>query len=176
MKCIAVLLVTALAASSAGATGELDPAAEAAAAQTPGGAAAEAPEASEVPEEAAAESSAGSVARAAFTTSVVDREPVDAVEQLTSDRGRVTFFSELIGLQDQTVSHRWEYGGEVRAEVPFEVGGPRWRVHSSKRLLPDWLGTWTVTVVDGAGRELARHQLEVLPAAPAAPAPGETVP
>ncbi len=41
------------------------------------------------------------------------------------------------------------------AEIPFAVGAPRWRVHSSKNLLPEWVGEWTVSVVDSGGQVLA---------------------
>jgi hypothetical protein len=37
------------------------------------------------------------------------------------------------------------------AEVPFNVGGPRWRVYSSKKLIAAWTGTWKVEVVDADG-------------------------
>jgi len=33
------------------------------------------------------------------------------------------------------------------ADIPFDIGGDRWRVWSSKRLLPGFEGTWTVQVV-----------------------------
>ena len=76
------------------------------------------------------------------------------VTSLTEDVGEILFFSELVDLEGQTVVHRWEYEGQVMAEVPIAVGGPRWRVHSSKRLLPGWTGEWTVTVLDESGTAL----------------------
>lgn len=93
----------------------------------------------------------GIVARSSFTTSVADREPQDEVAELANDHGRVLFFTELRGLQDQTVIHRWTWKGQVMAEIPFQIGGPRWRVYSVKSLDPAWLGQWTVDVVDGSG-------------------------
>ncbi len=114
----------------------------------------------------------GQVARAQFTTAMVEREPVDAIDRMQADRSRVFFFTELIGFEGHTVTHTWQYAGETFAEVPFQVGGPRWRVYSSKQLLPGWIGTWTVIVSDASGRELGRHQLDYLPpetAPPAAP-------
>ena len=117
------------------------------------------------------------VARAQFTSEVVSREPTDSLDQLSTEHDRVFFFTEFVGLQGHSLVHRWEYGGEVMANVPFEVGGPRWRVYSSKTLAPEWIGEWTVTVLDEAGRVLARHTLEYMqpvPAPPASPAPGES--
>jgi len=94
---------------------------------------------------------AGDVARAQFTSAIEAREPVDKVTILSNDLNKVYFFSELRNLQDQTVTHRWMFTGKVMAEVSFNVGGPRWRVNSSKTLQADWVGDWTVAVVDGAG-------------------------
>lgn len=93
----------------------------------------------------------GEVARAQFTREVVDREPVDTLVELPNDENRVLFFSEVRDMQGQTVTHRWEYQGRVMAEVSFRVDGPRWRVYSEKRLLPEQTGMWTVMVVNQQG-------------------------
>lgn len=93
----------------------------------------------------------GGVARAQFTTAIEGREPADRVDRLGTRHDRVVFFTELRGLEGNSVRHRWVYDGEVRATVDFDVGGPRWRVWSSKELAPAWTGTWTVEVFDSAG-------------------------
>jgi hypothetical protein len=136
------------------------------------------------PEAQGAPPAQGKVARATFTHAVVDREPTDSIDSLANDQTQISFFSEVLGLEGQVVSHRWEYGGEWAAEVLFEVGGPRWRVHSTKRLDPIETGTWTVSVVDASGRVLEKASFtyrqagspgaaevapEPTPAAPAAP-------
>ncbi|MFA7620175.1 MAG: DUF2914 domain-containing protein, partial [Thiohalomonadaceae bacterium] len=77
--------------------------------------------------------------------------------------GRIYFFTELRDMEGQTVSHRWEQDGEVMAEVPFNVGGPRWRVWSSKNIDSGATGEWSVAVVDGAGNELARKGIATAP-------------
>lgn len=92
---------------------------------------------------------------AQFTTEVVNREPTDQVTFVSNDIRKIFFFSDLRGLTGQTVTHRWIYRGEVTAEVAFEVGGPRWRVWSSKDLIEDWVGDWTVEIVRGDGEVLA---------------------
>lgn len=109
------------------------------------------------------EKPAGWVERALFTSAVVDREPVDAVVVVDGGQGEVTFFTELRQLSGRTITHRWEYAGEVVAEVPFEVGGPRWRVHSRKVLLPDQTGRWSVVVVDESGWVLHAEMFEYRP-------------
>ena len=94
----------------------------------------------------------GRVARAIFTSAIVDREPVDNLTEVSGDAQRVFFFTDLRELAGQIVTHRWEYNGKVMAEVTFKVGdGARWRVYSSKNLLPEWSGQWTVVVSNESG-------------------------
>ncbi|MGE0080112.1 MAG: DUF2914 domain-containing protein [Thiohalomonadaceae bacterium] len=118
------------------------------------------------PAQAPAQSQAevrGEVARAQFTSNVSEREPVDNLTALPADASRIYFFTELRDMEGQTVTHRWERDGQVMAEVPFNVGGARWRVWSSKNLDSGATGEWTVTVVDGAGNERARQSIAPAP-------------
>jgi hypothetical protein len=151
MLAMLVALVAAPALSEVGA----DPADEAAGAP----AAAEEPVApAEEPQAPAEEPQAapvGRLERGGFTTAVVDREPQDSLDTLSNRSREVFYFSEIREAPGETITHRWEWGGKLMAEVSFDVGGPRWRVHSSKRLDPNWLGEWTVTVLDSAGRVLS---------------------
>ena len=112
-----------------------------------------------------ASASMGNIARAVFTTQIADREPVDTVTELANDKDRVYFFTDLRGMTGQIITHQWEFAGNVMAEVKFKVGsGPRWRVYSSKNLLPDWVGEWTVKVMDESGSTLNVSQFRYLPA------------
>ncbi len=96
----------------------------------------------------------GRIARATFTSAVVNREPVDSIDRLPNDSSRMFFFTEFHFMEGQTLTHRWEYDGQVQSEVVFEVGGPRWRVYSFKDLRPAWLGEWAVSVVIPGGQVL----------------------
>ncbi len=93
----------------------------------------------------------GTVARAVFSSDVIDREPIDDLGKVVyvkyGDIQRVYFFTDLRDMSGSQVSHRWKLDGDVMAEVSFEVGGDRWRVWSSKRLMPGFDGTWTAEVV-----------------------------
>jgi hypothetical protein len=91
------------------------------------------------------------VARAIFTTAIVDREPVDQVVSVGPDLDRIYFFTDLRNLQGRTVKHRWEFNGQFMGEIEFKVGGPRWRVYSKKSLYPNESGKWTVLVLDESG-------------------------
>ncbi|HED40544.1 MAG TPA: DUF2914 domain-containing protein [Chromatiales bacterium] len=107
---------------------------------------------------------AGEVARAQFTSAIEAREPVDEITVLSNNVNKVYFFSELRNLQGETVTHRWIYAGKLMAEVSFNVGGPRWRVNSSKTLLPSWTGKWSVAVVDGTGAILSEDSFQYIEA------------
>lgn len=103
--------------------------------------------------------SRGSVVRSAFTTEIAEREPTQNLQKLTNDNGQVMFFTELRDMSGQTALHRWEYDGKVVAEIEFNVKGPRWRVWSSKSLVPEWTGDWKVSVVNGAGDVISEKNL-----------------
>lgn len=105
----------------------------------------------------------GWVERALFTSGVADREPVDAIALVEGASREVYFFTELKQLSGRTVTHRWEYAGEVVSEMPFEVGGPRWRVFSKKALAPEQAGKWSVLVVDESGWVLHAEMFEYRP-------------
>lgn len=100
----------------------------------------------------------GSVARASFTSGIDNREPVDQLQSLTNESGKVYFFTHLKDLQDQKITHRWEWNGQTMAEVDFNVGGSNWRVWSSKNLQKEWLGTWKVSVINGAGDVISTQE------------------
>ncbi|EAR09427.1 DUF2914 domain-containing protein [Reinekea blandensis] len=101
------------------------------------------------------------VARHQFTTAVEDREPVDALTD-AMNINPMYYFTELKGFEGTVVTHRWMYNGEQMANVTFNVGGPRWRVYSSKQLLPEWDGDWTVEVVDEQGQVVASDTVSIM--------------
>ena len=100
----------------------------------------------------------GYVKRAIFTTKIKKFEPANNIKALPNNKQQIYFFTDLRGMQGQTVKHRWIYKGKVRAEVKFKVKGQRWRVYSKKKLKRDWLGDWTVLTVDRRGRTLSKNK------------------
>ena len=101
------------------------------------------------------EKTQGKVARAIFTSEIIDREPANDLTEINNTTDRVYFFTDLRNLTGQIITHQWEFNDKVMAEVKFKVGGgPRWRVYSSKNLLPEWTGIWTVIVSDESGQTL----------------------
>jgi len=93
----------------------------------------------------------GKVARAMFTTNIVNREPVDRVLILENTVRELYFFTDLRQFEGQEITHRWEYDGKVVMEKSFAVKGPRWRVYSRTDLPAESTGRWTVLVLDGKG-------------------------
>lgn len=99
------------------------------------------------------------IARARFTTGIEAREPIDQVENVFPSQGQAVrtlyYFTEVTNMTGETVTHRWEYEGEVIASVPFEIGSANWRTWSSKDLRADMPGRWRVIVTDDQGQVLA---------------------
>ena len=118
----------------------------------------------------------GTVARSAFTSSIEDREPVDTLQQMNAMDQKVYFFTELRDMEGQTATHRWEFNGDVMAEVAFDVKGSRWRVWSSKNLQPEWVGEWKVSVLNSANEVISETVLSVAPVTGGEPAPATSAP
>ena len=117
-------------------------------------------------EAVAAAPMAAEVARATFATGIANREPSGVFTSLKNDVEQAFHFTELRGMAGRTITHRWEWNDQVMAEIPFEVKGQRWRVFSSKNLDPNWLGEWSVFVVDESGRILSTARFWYMRAEP----------
>jgi hypothetical protein len=104
---------------------------------------------------------AGTVSRALFTIGIDNREPVIMVDSISADSyNSISFFTELHDMSGKTVTHQWVFDDKVMFEKSFEVNGDRWRVWTSKTLIPDWTGTWTVKVLSEDGSVLERKTFE----------------
>jgi hypothetical protein len=120
-------------------------------------------EESDVPGCLFAWSGSDAVSRGRFTRQVDrrSREPLDQVCRLPGDEKRIYYFSDLYQQEGEQIFHLWEYNGREMAKVPLgTVKGPRWRVWSSKNLLPGWSGTWVVKVVTQDNTVLHQDQFE----------------
>jgi len=107
------------------------------------------------------QSFAGEVSRAMFTIGVDNREPIIMVDSIdSSSYDSISFFTELKELSGHNITHQWTFNDEVMFEKTFEVKGPRWRVWTSKTLIPSWTGSWTVNVLDDDRTVLASQSFE----------------
>lgn len=108
---------------------------------------------------------AESIARAQFTSDVVEREPIDnlgpTIPVQYGGIQKIYFFTDLRDMSGDQVTHRWTLDGEMMAEIPFNIGGDRWRIWSSKRLLPGFDGLWAVEIVRN-GSVIETHTFEYL--------------
>lgn len=108
-----------------------------------------------------ANAAAGEIRRALFTTGINDREPVGIVDSIDStSNNSISFFTEITNMSGQTVTHQWTHLDKIMFEKTFEVKAERWRVWTSKTLIPNWTGTWTVNVLDADSELLTSKSFE----------------
>ena len=104
------------------------------------------------------------VERSQLTSSIENREPTDNLEGVVQGRNgemkRIYFFTQITGLTDQQIIHRWLYKGEEKAAVTLNIGGDSWRTYSSKSVPSYWQGKWQVQVWKG-DLMLISHHFEV---------------
>lgn len=92
-----------------------------------------------------------SVKDMAFCDSVEDREPVSRETTFSSDIGKIFFWSNVMNDGEEAfIEHVWYYNGEEMARVSLPAKYPRNRVWSSKTILPELTGEWTVMVMSGS--------------------------
>ena len=102
------------------------------------------------------------ISTAEFALEVKERTPLNIIEELDNSFGKIYFFTNIRNLQGQRVTHRWIYKNKVMADVVFDVGGPRWRVWSSKNLWPTWIGVWSVEVLSADGEVLYQKEFNYI--------------
>jgi hypothetical protein len=101
------------------------------------------------------------VVRALLTSGIENREPTDEIVSISKNQDRIYFFTEFTDLKGKLIKHRWEHQGKIMGEVNFNVGSNQWRCYSSKNLLPEWTGIWTVSVIDENNNVLVETYFEV---------------
>lgn len=111
----------------------------------------------------AAAQSTGSVANATFTSDVDDGAPVDFRQAFDTDTPAVYYYTEILGLHGQTVTHRWKLEGRVMQEVPIAIKRSREAVWSKSAMQPDWTGNWTVEVVTQRGEVIETDNFAYTP-------------
>jgi Protein of unknown function (DUF2914) len=92
------------------------------------------------------------VAEGVISTQIRDRQPIDTVQSYPADSGRLLCFTRITGaVGDARVFHVWYREDQEMARIELAVKSSNWRTWSSKRLLPEWAGSWRVEVLDGEG-------------------------
>ncbi|RME32350.1 MAG: DUF2914 domain-containing protein, partial [Deltaproteobacteria bacterium] len=68
---------------------------------------------------------------------IEQRQPVDTLEVVPADVGRLYCFSRVTGARDDTrIAHVWYWQDREMARVDLPVRSSNWRTWSSKRILP----------------------------------------
>lgn len=105
------------------------------------------------------------VERFMLTNGIVKREPQAGIEAIRPDSANndmvtVYAFSEVSGLQGQTLRYRWSRNGKVVATVKVGVGGNSWRSYSSKFISSTMQGNWRVELLDASDEVLAFREFD----------------
>lgn len=88
------------------------------------------------------------VADIAIAKAVENREAVEPADTFTSDVAKLYCWTKLTGGQEgDSITHRWTKDGEVMGEVKLNVNASPWRTYSSKAIMPEWKGKWSVEIL-----------------------------
>ena len=100
------------------------------------------------------------VQRFMMTSAVNANEPVGDISQITQDENskgllKVFAYSQVQGLQGETLHYRWLHHDKVAASVKIGVRSSNWRSHTSKYLNQQMRGPWRVELLTAKGELLA---------------------
>jgi hypothetical protein len=99
-----------------------------------------------------------------FCTAVQDRTPSGADTAFASIVENVYCFVRVSGAADTTaVTHVWYYQDREVARVELAVRASSWRTWSTKKIPPEWQGTWRVDILSPAGDVLKSGTFAVKP-------------
>lgn len=104
----------------------------------------------------------GAAARAIFTTSIQNKEPVNNLNSVAVNSQQVSFFTELVNLNGKVVTHRWSVHGEVVYTKDFRVGANRWRVWTTKTITP-YVNDMVVVQILVNGQVISQETIRVTP-------------
>lgn len=97
-----------------------------------------------------------------FGTDVQDREVVNPDTVFTNDVERIFCLTHITGMdENSTVTHIWYYNNQEMASVELPVRSASWRTWSSKTILPDWTGQWSVDIMDSEGNLLVSKSFNI---------------
>jgi len=97
-----------------------------------------------------------------FAVAIQDREPVGISEKFPPDIGKVYCWTKVVAQEVPTnIYHVWYYGDREMARVELGITYHTFRTWSSKKILPQWVGTWKVVVEDENGNKIAEKSFEI---------------
>ena len=101
------------------------------------------------------------ISRAAFCTSLVDREPANDLEAVPYGEKNVYFFTNILNANASVVTHLWTYNDIEIARVQLKVGSDQWRTWSSKQIWHLTPGELKVQVLDADNLILVEKVLTI---------------
>ncbi len=105
------------------------------------------------------------VTRALLTSQVLNREPVDLLNEsifATGAERKIYFFTELKNMKLKKVQHIWYFEGQKLAQVSLDITHNRHRTYSSKRIMPNQVGNWRVELIDKQYNVLASKSFRIV--------------
>ena len=93
------------------------------------------------------------VRRAVISTGIINHEPTDSLTLVPTTTGKVFFFTEIVGMEGKTITHRWIKDGSKVAEIRISVASNHYRCHSS-RSVSGKSGYWSAQVLDSDGKKI----------------------
>ena len=104
------------------------------------------------------------VTQAVITTGVTSGAQPQTSNLTVVDHGvgSITFYTEIVGLRGQTVSHIWFFNGKEMSSVTLNLASARSINWSRSSVAPSQTGSWEARVVDRNGRTLASRSFDVV--------------
>ena len=111
-----------------------------------------------------------SIVDKAFTTSVINRNPVDRIHEIEFEPGKnICFWTKIRTSEPTTIYHTWYHNGSkfFRYKHKIKQLSYGWRTWSCITMgkIPtyDYTGEWKVVVEDEEGNPIAEDYLKILP-------------
>jgi hypothetical protein len=99
-----------------------------------------------------------------FCAAVQDRAPSLPDTAFASTVENVWCFVKVTGAADTTaITQVWYYKDREVSRVELAVKSASWRTWSSKKILPEWQGTWRVDVLAPGGEVLKSGSFAIKP-------------
>jgi hypothetical protein len=99
-----------------------------------------------------------------FCAAIQDRAPSLPDTAFASTVESVWCFVRVAGASDTTaITQVWYYNDREMSRVELAVKSASWRTWSSKKILPEWQGTWRVDVLSPGGEVLRSGSFAIRP-------------
>ena len=116
----------------------------------------------ELPEEKVEVEEAKLTVQTRLGTGIEEKELMGEASVFPPSVGRIYCWTSVAGADEPTeITHIWYYGENKMAEVVLPIKYSRHRTWSYKTMLPEWVGKWSVEVLDQAGKKLDSVAFEI---------------